>query len=325
MNGLERPACVCGADVIAGAPIEAKDAESGGLFSYVRCAQCGTFRLCPRPKLQDIGKYYPANYEPHSVRPDSPATSFKRLIYRVFWQDPDKVGALRGPIRKLLRVLLYPLRGRTVLAFYPTPLRRVFEFGASSGNDLEVFREAGWEVGGCELSKSACAVAASRGIQLQNCPAENAVIEEASVSCVLMNNVLEHLHDPVAVLKTSQAALGPGGTLVLFLPNHASWSARLFAAAWPGFDAPRHLWGFTPASINALLDRLGFMVDQIYHQAPGRWAWESCLDARHSAKPVSAWRAKHARKLAPFLLPFGVVSAFCARGDFMHIVAHKRG
>lgn len=325
MNAHENVACVCGADAIDGTPIQAKDAEFGGLFSYVRCADCGTFRLSPRPSLQDIGSYYPANYEPHSVRPDSPATKVKRLLYRVFWQDPAEVGAMPSSVRGLLRVLLYPVRGRTVLAFRPPAVRRVFEFGASSGNDLAVFREAGWDVSGCELSPGACAVAATRGIQLQNCPAELAIIEPGSVSCVLMNNVLEHLHDPVAVLKTSHAALGTDGTLVLFLPNHAAWSARLFGAAWPGFDAPRHLWGFTPVSITALLDRLGFMVDQIYHQAPGSWAWQSCLDGRHSATQVPGWRAKYAHRLAPLLLPYGVASAFCARGDFMHIVARKRG
>jgi SAM-dependent methyltransferase len=143
------------------------------------------------------------------------------------------------------------------------------------------------------------------------------------MSCILMNNVFEHLHDPVQVLRTCHTALEADGVLVLILPNHAGWSARVFGAAWPGYDAPRHLWGFAPRSLTALLERHGFRVEQIYHQAPGRWAWESALDGRHSVAPAPAWRARAARMLALAMLPFGVLGAIWRHGDFVKVVARR--
>ena len=210
-----------------------------------------------------------------------------------------------------------------MLSFRPPAGRLVFEFGAAAGNDLAVCREARWQVSGCEPSAHACARAASRGIVLQNCAAEAVTLTPASVACILLNNVFEHLHDPLAVLRISHAAFQPDGVLVLIVPNHDGWPARLFGAAWPGYDAPLHLWGFGPRSLSELLARHGFRTEAIYHQMLGRWAWQVCLDGRHSADPVPAWRRRAAKWLAPVLLPFGALAAMLHRGDHVKLIARR--
>lgn len=318
-HAMETVACVCGESRTASSPIRARDDLTGRRFDYLRCARCGIERCSPRPVAGAIGAYYPASYAAHVVRAESLAARIKRLVYVTFWAGENRLGKLRP----LLRLLLWPIRGRTVLAFRAPPGRRVFEFGAAAGNDLAVFRDAGWDVSGCEPSARACALAAARGIILQNCPAEAAALVPASVSCILLNNVFEHLHDPVRVLQICAAALRPGGVLVLILPNHAGWSARLFGPAWPGYDAPRHLWGFAPRPLVGLLARHGFRTEHIYHQAPGRWAWQSALDGRHAADPPPAWRRRAARWLVPALLPIGVLAAMLGQGDFIKVVARR--
>jgi len=237
-----------------------------------------------------------------------------------FWAEKNSLGRLRP----LLRLLLYPIRGRAALAFRAPPGRQVFEFGAATGNDLAIFRDAGWTVSGCEPSAYACSLAAQRGIVLQNCSAETAELAPGSIACIMLNNVFEHLHDPVQVLLICHAALEADGVLVLILPNHNGWSARLFGAGWPGYDAPRHLWGFSPRPLTDLLARHGLEVEQIYHQAAGRWAWQSALQGRHAAVPPPAWRINTARWLALALLPVGVLGAMLGRGDFIKVVARRR-
>lgn len=316
---METVACLCGETRTAGPPLRARDGLTGRRFDYLRCAGCGIERCSPRPVAAAIGSYYQDGYAAHVVRGESLASRLKHLVFLTFWAEENRL----GPLRPLLRLLLWPIRGRSVLAFRAPPGRRVFEFGAAAGNDLAVFRAAGWEVSGCEPSARACALAASRGIILQNCPAEAATPAPASVSCILLNNVFEHLHDPVRVLRTCHAALRPDGVLVLILPNHAGWSARLFGAAWPGYDAPRHLWGFAPRPLAALLARHGFRTEHIYHQTPGRWAWQSALDGRHAADPPPAWRVRAARWLALPLLPVGMLGALLRRGDFIKVVARR--
>ncbi len=314
------PACICGEHAVTGRVVVARDELGGERFQYVECAACGAQRLSPRPSLAAIGGYYPDNYSPHMIRGETFATRLKRLVYLTYYAPENRLGPRRLP----LRLLLWPLRGHTVFAFHAVEPRRIFEFGGATGNDLVQFRQEGWEVDGCEPSASACAIAAGRGIVLRNLPAEAVDLPERSVSCVLLNNVLEHLHDPDAVLRVSARALVPGGSLVVIVPNHASVSARLFGAAWPGYDAPRHLWGFTPRSLSARMVAAGFAQPVIHHLFQGRWAWRSTMDGRHAGEPVARWRARLAGPLSALLLPFGVLCALFGRGDFMMLVATRR-
>ena len=318
-DDLEAAVCVCGEPGATPRRVQSRDEMTGRPFTYVQCAACGTDRVSPRPRPADIGGYYSDSYASHVVRPDSRAQQVKHLIYRAFYAPQNDL----GPWRPLLQLLLYPLRGHCVMPFKPIQPRRVFEFGAATGNDLALFRAEGWAVDGCEPSARACQIAAQRGITIQNCPAEQAQLPPGGYSAVVLNNVLEHLHDPAAVLAKCAQGLMSGGSLILILPNHASWSARLFGGSWPGYDAPRHLWGFTPESLSAAVQRSGLVVDRVHHLFPGRWVWRSSLDGRHLATPVARWRIRHAAALSLALLPFGWLAAAVGRGDFMTLVARK--
>jgi hypothetical protein len=46
----------------------------------------------------------------------------------------------------------------------------------------------------------------------------------------------------------------------IVVPNAASVERRLLGRYWALWDPPRHLWHFTPASLQTLLQRLGMSV-----------------------------------------------------------------
>lgn len=318
---LETVVCTCGAPA---APHErerrAKDEVTGQVFTYRRCASCGVERCSPRPLPQAIGGYYPDSYAAHAVRGDSWVQRFKETVYRVFWDD-------RAPPpsawTRLLRVLLYPMRGRSLLAFRAPALRRVFEFGAASGNNLVVFRAAGWQTEGCEPSPKACADAVARGLAVGCGTAEQAELPAGRYGCILINHVLEHVHDPVRVLSKCFNALADDGVLVVALPNHAGFAASWFGTAWPGYDAPRHLWGFTAPALLQLMRDQGFQIDNLYHEAAGRWSWKSTMEGWRSPDPLPEWRRRHAMTLATLLWPLGALAATVGHGDFIKVVARR--
>lgn len=317
---FEDVSCCCGAVERLPQRILAKDQFSGQPFTYVICAACQAQRLSPRPCSDEIRAYYD-EYPLHlAIRPEGLASRLKHLIYLTYYAQDNRVGLFRP----LLRLLLFPLRGYCVFAFRAVEPRRVFEMGAAVGSDLARFKAEGWAVSGCEPSAQACAVAAERGIILQNCTAEDANVAADSVSCILLNNVLAHTHDPMGVLATCWRGLAPGGSVIIMTPNHASVAARLFGASWVGYDAPRHLWGFTPASLTALLRRAGFLSPVSYHLPQGPWAWISCMDGTHSAAPVAAWRKRWAPVLSFPLSLIGIFAAMFGRGDFITVVAEKQ-
>jgi 2-polyprenyl-3-methyl-5-hydroxy-6-metoxy-1,4-benzoquinol methylase len=80
---------------------------------------------------------------------------------------------------------------------------------------------------------------------------------------VTMWHVIEHVHDPKGTLAELHRIMKPGGLLVISTPNLWSWDARGFGRYWVGLDAPRHLYVFSPATLEHLLQQVGFQMERI--------------------------------------------------------------
>ena len=174
---LETTACLCGNadnDVVK----EAVDPIERGSWTYRCCPVCTLERLSPRPQISMMGRYYPDDYAPFAdpaPQQASRADRVKRAVYETYFATPAERSAAIRRVRPLMLALLLPLRQHSVLSFEPPALpRRVYEFGAGTGADLIEFRNAGWEVSGCEPSAVGVAAAAAHGVMLQQCNAEAA-------------------------------------------------------------------------------------------------------------------------------------------------------
>lgn len=70
--------------------------------------------------------------------------------------------------------------------------------------------------------------------------------------------VIEHVHDPHAVLARAFELLKPGGTLYLDTTNINAHGHRRFGPHWRGLEPPRHLVLFNWESLQMLLRQVGF-------------------------------------------------------------------
>ncbi|MFO0852467.1 MAG: class I SAM-dependent methyltransferase [Gemmataceae bacterium] len=85
----------------------------------------------------------------------------------------------------------------------------------------------------------------------------------ASFDVVTMWHSIEHVHDPLAILRAAWEVLVPGGKLVVACPNVESWAFRAFGPAWFGLDLPRHLTRFSPHTLRTALTAAGFRVETV--------------------------------------------------------------
>lgn len=324
---LETVPCLCG-NADSSVVVPALDPIERTVWTYRRCPACSLERLSPRPPIESMGRYYPDEYSPYrdpAPEEASRADRVKRLVYETYFADPEERSAIVRRYWPALKAVLLPFRQHSVLSFRPPRLpRRVFEFGAGSGGDLVEFRAAGWEVAGCEPSRVAAELAATRGIELQVCNAEAAVLPDG-LSCVYMNNVFEHLHDPPAVLAKAHASLAPGGVVVVIVPNHASWAARMFGEAWPGYDPPRHIWGYTPRAIRGVFERAGFRDVSVAQKYPlSSYCWAAGLGGgRVRDRSKRSLGSRAVQVFGRSVLLGGFVSAMAGGGDYMRVVARK--
>ena len=73
-------------------------------------------------------------------------------------------------------------------------------------------------------------------------------------------HVLEHVHDLHNYLQQFKKLLKQDGRLLIAVPNYTSFDASVYKEYWAAYDVPRHLYHFSPFSMNLLINRNGMRV-----------------------------------------------------------------
>jgi SAM-dependent methyltransferase len=87
-----------------------------------------------------------------------------------------------------------------------------------------------------------------------------------SFDVILMGDVIEHLRDPLDLMRVVQSILKPGGAVIISTPNITGWAGRLLQ-----IKPEEHLYYFAPATMERLLRKAGLDVVGV-----------KCLDRYHN-------------------------------------------
>lgn len=141
------------------------------------------------------------------------------------------------------------------------PRPRVLDIGCGSGAFLRYMSQGGCEIHGTELEGPAYDRASRvEGIHLT----PDALVDESfppeHFDAITLWHVLEHLREPVAVVRLVHRFLKPEGLLFIEVPDLDSAQARLFGRHWLHLDPPRHLYQYTSGALDRLLTGNGFAV-----------------------------------------------------------------
>jgi SAM-dependent methyltransferase len=271
--------------------IEAADplpTVDGLWFMVVQCQECGLCFTNPRPAPASIGKFYPSTYVCH--------------------RRPQRAGRRkREPLAQLL-----PPRGAA----------RLLDFGCGAGEFLCRMRDVGWNVTGLDVSEDVVArLREEQGLTALAGTLPHPDLPEESFEAVTMWQALEHVHQPLDVLRAAYRLLAPGGKLVVAVPNIDSHAYHWFGTSWYALDLPRHLTHFAPPTLRLMLERAGLEVMSIRMIRHPGWL-------RHSARLLARRRKRaplRARVLTTRLLSglAGWYSYFCRQSDCMMAVATR--
>ncbi|MFY1635536.1 class I SAM-dependent methyltransferase [Solwaraspora sp. WMMB335] len=136
----------------------------------------------------------------------------------------------------------------------------LLEVGPAGGFFLEAARRCGIAAYGIDVSGAATRYACERlGVPVRHGSFES-MVPQGRVDAVCAFHVLEHVADPWRFLLAARAALRPGGSLVIEVPNIASTAAQRLGTAWPGLQPEFHRWHFTPGALAHLVTAAGFQV-----------------------------------------------------------------
>ena len=192
-------------------------------FSVVRCRGCSFVFVNPRPSPAEIHKYYPKEFY-------DPNTTAEQLL-----QEKENT-----------------LRGRLALVGGLGP-GRVLDVGCQKGEFLYVMKQRGWDVQGVEFSESPPNVF---DLPIFYGRLEDALFPAESFDLVTLWAILEHVHDPLSLLKAVRQVLKLHGRAFILVPNFNSIPGRLLRHD----DVPRHLLMFTKRTFRDAAARAGFRV-----------------------------------------------------------------
>jgi 2-polyprenyl-3-methyl-5-hydroxy-6-metoxy-1,4-benzoquinol methylase len=239
-------------------------------WAYSKCRACESLFLNPRPTEVTIHRAYQGNYYTHTHPPsenDWPSSRgalvrerlLKGFINRRFGYDLQPSSA----IGSFVVPLLPGARGmgsshvRDLAA--PRTHGRLLDVGCGNGGFLVRMRAAGWSVVGIEPDPAARSHAVAAGLDVRPGPGLTEAFPGERFDAITMNHVVEHLHDPLAVLRSCAQALNRGGALWVAVPSGAAEGLDRFGAHWYPLDPPRHLVLFTPKALHEAFTDAGLV------------------------------------------------------------------
>jgi SAM-dependent methyltransferase len=302
--------------------IKAPHPAAGGTFRLRRCRDCDLVYLTPRLDDATLATLYGEEFYFPSESPfGAIAEGVKALI-----QD-----ARRQVVEKRARI------------------GRLLDVGSGDGAFVHHMASHGWDATGLDFSPAASELAARRGLRgryLMGSLADHD-LPLRSFDAVTLWQVLEHIGEPVAMLRRAHALLRPGGLLVASVPNIDGLSATLTRERWWGLDVPRHLVHYTPATLRRVVAEAGLNVVDVRHfslQYDPYALLHSTLDwtftRRHFLSDLAkqqvagamgpleyGWNVTALAVLAPVLAPLSLLAttagAAFRRGGFIEVIARR--
>jgi SAM-dependent methyltransferase len=235
-----------------------------GSWTLVRCQDCRSAYLDPRPTPATIGLAY-RSYYTHRPPTVPPPTGWLRQglandYRRARWGYAEGQAIPGGRVIPRLAPSRGAIVDREVRHLPAVPGGRLLDVGCGSGVFLAQAAALGWRAEGIDPDPEAVSSARDAGLNVfQGTLADLDPGEQrGAFDAVTLSHVIEHLHDPADDLRRISVLLRPGGLLWIATPNPESLGFRRFGRDWRGLEPPRHLVLFTRASLERLLRRTGF-------------------------------------------------------------------
>lgn len=190
---------------------------------------CGCRWCYPIPHAEEIIQFYSNGHHPHHAIED---------------QESQKEHFM---VIQRLRMLA------------PTA-RTLLDVGCGFGHYLRVAIKHGYQCVGVELDPERACIAQATGAEIIAGVFSPELMGNRVFDLIIFNHVIEHVTEPIELLKGLRAHLAPGGILFVATPNFRGLNALMMGQHFSHYTPPEHVVYFSKRSLEACLQRIGFVV-----------------------------------------------------------------
>ncbi len=219
-----------------------------GLFALMKCLECGhAFLDCELTSSQLTNlytNYYPRkNLDIESYKPHKEQGKF------VTWLNGLNSSAFRWVPKKV----------------------RVLDIGCGFGQSLGYHTARGCDVYGVEADENIQRVIDKFNFKVHVGLFDEQVYEPNFFDYLTMDQVIEHVVDPLSTLSSIEKILKPGGLAVFSTPNANGWGAKVFGTSWINWHTPYHLQFFSRRSIEIAAKNAGMKLEKVKTITNSEW------------------------------------------------------
>jgi SAM-dependent methyltransferase len=240
----------------------------GETYEYFQCQACGCLQIKDIP--ENISKYYPKEYYALQKLEVQDAPAFKAWL-----RKKRAASYVQGNVN--LEPLWALLFGRKDFFTWLKALRagfddKILDIGAGNGGFLRDLRLFGYtDLTGVDpfidedLRYAPGLVVLKRGTQDLQGPYDR----------ITANHSLEHVSEPLIMLKEIHRLLKPDGRALIRVPLATSYAWEHYGVDWVQLDAPRHFFLHSLQSIALLADQAGFKITRTDYDSLDFSLWGS--------------------------------------------------
>lgn len=240
-----------------------------GSFPLLHCDKCAHSFLQAAFSPEQIGelysKYYPrSSFDIANYRPAAQHGGF------VAWLDGKKSAAFRWVPENVT----------------------VLDIGCGFGESLGYYKARGCEAWGVEADENISRVAKEYGYKVHVGLFDPSIYDVDFFDYITMNQVIEHVTDPVTTLQGVARILKPGGIVVLSTPNASGLGAKLFGRRWINWHAPYHLQFFSVSSMKQAAAKAGLTLINTKTITSSEWLnyqWQHLATFPHQGEASPYW------------------------------------
>ena len=230
------PACSSGSYWVVSQGSDRFFRQTVDTFRLVECSICGLVRLDPFPAEEHLAE----------------------LAVEARWWE--SIGTFSTNLADLIRSLA--IHGET--RFIQSAIRDarpVLDLSGAHARHVRTLRDLGLALESADVTDLLEDAARIRkAVSAKGRSAPDTGSPPRLFGAIVALHVLEHFRDPRSILVLLRDLLEDDGSLVIQVPDAASWEALVLAERWNGFDIPRHPISFRKKDLQSLLESSGFQI-----------------------------------------------------------------
>ena len=201
----------------------------------IRCLKCNHIQLFPIPTLNDEKKFYDENLQDKNI---NDVGSIKRARRKMM---PDNIRRYQF-IKKII-----PKKSR------------VLEIGSGHGFFLEIMKTNGFDIIGYDISKEKRKYSKKvTDVPVYDININEKISMDDKFDIVVLFHTLEHITEPITLLKNIKKLLKPKGKILIEVPNSDDFHLKLNKFYKEFYWERAHIHYFSPKILKNVIHKGGF-------------------------------------------------------------------